>query len=165
MVTAAARITFGVATSSCSATTAATAPAIAPSTRSRTKRPTGVPSQAPLAIGINPAVPVTLTVYEDLRNPQSRIFYQQYNAMIDSIRAWITGGAPAGREQAHRRGELQLALTALLIEAAYCDDRFDQHAHDKEENDQCVPLGRAFFVELQIGEHGGEKEETGQCIF
>jgi protein-disulfide isomerase len=47
--------------------------------------PTGVPSQAPLAIGINPAVPVTLTVYEDLRNPQSRIFYQQYNATIDSI--------------------------------------------------------------------------------
>ena len=45
--------------------------------------------------------------------------------MIDSIRAWITGGAPAGRKQAHR-GELQLALTALLIEAAYCDDRFDQ---------------------------------------
>jgi protein-disulfide isomerase len=47
--------------------------------------PTGVPSDDPHAIGINPAVPVTLTVYEDLRNPQSRIFYQQYNATIDNI--------------------------------------------------------------------------------
>jgi protein-disulfide isomerase len=47
--------------------------------------PTGVPSDDTHAIGINPAVPVTLTVYEDLRNPQSRIFYQQYNAMIDTI--------------------------------------------------------------------------------
>src|SRR2546427_11308394 len=45
-VTAATRITCGVAMSSRSATTAATAPAMAPSTRSRTKRPTGVPSQA-----------------------------------------------------------------------------------------------------------------------
>ncbi|MCQ4083068.1 DsbA family protein [Streptomyces sp. RB6PN25] len=47
--------------------------------------PTGVPSEAPLAIGINPAVPVTLTVYEDLRNPQSRIFYQQYGSTLDTI--------------------------------------------------------------------------------
>jgi protein-disulfide isomerase len=47
--------------------------------------PNGVPSDDTHAIGINPAVPVALTVYEDLRNPQSRIFYQQYNATIDTI--------------------------------------------------------------------------------
>jgi protein-disulfide isomerase len=49
------------------------------------KGPAGVPSQAPLAIGINPAVPVTLTVYEDLRDPQSRIFNEQYGATLDTI--------------------------------------------------------------------------------
>jgi uncharacterized tellurite resistance protein B-like protein len=48
-------------------------------------------------------------------------------AMIDSIRVWITGGRPDGWEGAgRRRDELQLALTALLIEAAYSDDHFDK---------------------------------------
>ena len=45
--------------------------------------------------------------------------------MIDSIRAWIAGGHVDGREEAGRQ-QLQLALTALLIEAAYSDDAFDQ---------------------------------------
>ena len=46
--------------------------------------------------------------------------------MIDSIRAWITGRGPHDREETgRRRDELQLALTALLIEAAYSDDHFD----------------------------------------
>jgi uncharacterized tellurite resistance protein B-like protein len=47
--------------------------------------------------------------------------------MIDSIRAWIAAGSPSGRDETRRgRDELQLALTALLIEAAFSDDRFDQ---------------------------------------
>jgi len=47
--------------------------------------------------------------------------------MIDSIRAWINGSRPDGDEKTGRpRDELQLALTALLIEAAYSDDHFDQ---------------------------------------
>jgi len=48
-------------------------------------------------------------------------------AMIDSIRAWISGGWPDHRDEVGRRQEaLQVALTALLIEAAYSDDRFDE---------------------------------------
>jgi uncharacterized tellurite resistance protein B-like protein len=47
--------------------------------------------------------------------------------MIDSIRAWITGSAPYDRRAIGRpRDELQLALTALLIEAAYSDNHFDE---------------------------------------
>jgi uncharacterized tellurite resistance protein B-like protein len=47
--------------------------------------------------------------------------------MIDSIRAWISGIRPEGDGKIGRpRDELQLALTALLIEAAYSDDHFDQ---------------------------------------
>ncbi|TMJ64399.1 MAG: TerB family tellurite resistance protein [Alphaproteobacteria bacterium] len=47
--------------------------------------------------------------------------------MIDSIRAWISGNSPDHRKETGRRQEaLQLALTALLIEAANSDDRFDQ---------------------------------------
>jgi uncharacterized tellurite resistance protein B-like protein len=47
--------------------------------------------------------------------------------MIDSILAWITGDRPNGPGGARRqRDELQLALTALLVEAAYIDDHFDQ---------------------------------------
>jgi uncharacterized tellurite resistance protein B-like protein len=45
--------------------------------------------------------------------------------MIDSILAWIGGARPGGSLRA-QRDELQLALTALLVEAAHSDDRFDQ---------------------------------------
>lgn len=46
--------------------------------------------------------------------------------MIDSIREWISGGRPDdGGEIGGRQNELRLALTALLIEAAFSDDRFD----------------------------------------
>jgi uncharacterized tellurite resistance protein B-like protein len=47
-------------------------------------------------------------------------------AMIDSIRAWISGDRPDDGQKSAGRDELQLALTALLIEAAYSDDHFDQ---------------------------------------
>jgi uncharacterized tellurite resistance protein B-like protein len=48
-------------------------------------------------------------------------------AMIDSIRAWISGNSPDHRKETGSRQEaLQLALAALLIEAANSDDRFDQ---------------------------------------
>jgi uncharacterized tellurite resistance protein B-like protein len=47
--------------------------------------------------------------------------------MIDSIRAWISGGWPDRQAEAGTRQEaLRVALTALLIEAAYSDDRFDE---------------------------------------
>ena len=47
-------------------------------------------------------------------------------AMIDSIRAWISGSRAENGQKNAGRNELQLALTALLIEAAYSDDHFDQ---------------------------------------
>jgi len=47
-------------------------------------------------------------------------------AMIDSIRAWINGTWPDHREEAGGQQALQLALTALLVEAANSDDRFDE---------------------------------------
>ena len=47
--------------------------------------------------------------------------------MIDSIRAWISGNSPDQRkETGGRQDAVQLALTALLIEAARSDDRFDE---------------------------------------
>ena len=47
--------------------------------------------------------------------------------MIDSIRAWISGNLPDHRkETGGQQGALQIALTALLIEAANSDDRFDE---------------------------------------
>ena len=47
--------------------------------------------------------------------------------MIDRIRAWIMGnGSHGGAETGRPRRETELALTALLVEAAYSDDHFDQ---------------------------------------
>jgi hypothetical protein len=52
-------------------------------------------------------------------------------AMIDSIRAWISGNSPDHRKETGARQEaLQLALTALLVEAANSDDRFDEAERD-----------------------------------
>jgi uncharacterized tellurite resistance protein B-like protein len=44
--------------------------------------------------------------------------------MIDSILGWLAGTNPDGAKEP--REALQLALTALLVEAAYSDDHFDQ---------------------------------------
>ena len=47
--------------------------------------------------------------------------------MIDSIRAWISGSWPDHRGETGKRQEaVQLALAALLVEAANSDDRFDE---------------------------------------
>ena len=47
--------------------------------------------------------------------------------MIDSIREWISGGRPDGRGEGSRQDdELRLALTALLVEAAYSHDHFEE---------------------------------------
>jgi uncharacterized tellurite resistance protein B-like protein len=46
--------------------------------------------------------------------------------MIDSIRAWISKSGSNGRNTSDpAQSELELALTALLIEAAYSDNHFD----------------------------------------
>jgi protein-disulfide isomerase len=51
------------------------------------KVPTGVPSAAPgnLAVPIKPAIPVTVTIYEDLRSPASRAFDAQWNSTFDNL--------------------------------------------------------------------------------
>lgn len=47
-------------------------------------------------------------------------------AMIDSIRAWISSSWPDHREETGGQEALQLALAALLVEAANSDDRFEE---------------------------------------
>jgi uncharacterized tellurite resistance protein B-like protein len=47
------------------------------------------------------------------------------NLMIESILEWINGGPDRQREGGWRQDELQLALTALLVEAANSDHHFD----------------------------------------
>src|SRR5215469_13984244 len=47
-------------------------------------------------------------------------------AMIEGIRAWINGSWTDGQDKSGSQDGLKLALTALLIEAANCDDRFDE---------------------------------------
>jgi protein-disulfide isomerase len=54
---------------------------------STVKVPSGLPSTGPesLAIPIKPTVPVTLTVFEDLRSPVSRQFAQSYEPVFDQM--------------------------------------------------------------------------------
>lgn len=55
------------------------------------KVPSGVPSTGPnnLAVPIKPAIPVTVTVYEDLRSPVSRDFARKWEPAFDSL---LNGG-------------------------------------------------------------------------
>ena len=46
--------------------------------------------------------------------------------MIDSIRAWISGGCADREGAGARQNALQIALAALLVEAACSDDRFEE---------------------------------------
>jgi uncharacterized tellurite resistance protein B-like protein len=46
--------------------------------------------------------------------------------MIEGIRAWINGSWTDSQDKPGGQDGLKLALTALLIEAANCDDRFDE---------------------------------------
>ena len=47
--------------------------------------------------------------------------------MIESILAWINGGLDRRQEGGWDQDELQLALTALLVEVAYSDSHSDAH--------------------------------------
>ena len=51
------------------------------------KIPTGIPSTAPqdLAVPVKPAVPVTITVFEDLRDPRSKAFAARWKPTFDTL--------------------------------------------------------------------------------
>lgn len=49
--------------------------------------PAGVPKASPLAIPVTPSVPVTMTVYEDLRSPKSKAFAAQYAGAFAALLA------------------------------------------------------------------------------
>lgn len=49
-----------------------------------------------LAVPVRPAVPVTVTVYEDLRSPDSKAFDEQYRAVLDQL-------LTTGQVQLHHR--------------------------------------------------------------
>ncbi|MDF2258726.1 DsbA family protein [Streptantibioticus ferralitis] len=49
------------------------------------KPPNGVPSAAPLSIPVNPGVPVTVTVYMDMRSAQSKAFAESYASTFDKL--------------------------------------------------------------------------------
>lgn len=68
------------------------APAVVPTGPASTATPTVTPSDQPrLSVPVNPAVPVTITVYEDLRSPDSKAFEQEYSPMLTQL--LLTGQA------------------------------------------------------------------------
>jgi uncharacterized tellurite resistance protein B-like protein len=61
-------------------------------------------------------------IHEPFGNRAVRCDDKAKRAMLESILSWLNRPAPAA---AGRRDELQFALAALLVEAGFCDDRFD----------------------------------------
>jgi protein-disulfide isomerase len=49
--------------------------------------PTASPSGPKLGIPVHPTVPVTVTVYEDLRSPDSKAFHEEYEATFQQLLA------------------------------------------------------------------------------
>lgn len=62
------------------------APAVVPTGPLSSASPSAAPSSKPkLSVVVNPAVPVTVTVYEDLRSPDSKAFAQEYNPTLSQL--------------------------------------------------------------------------------
>ncbi|MDI5964175.1 thioredoxin domain-containing protein [Streptomyces sp. SL13] len=87
------------------------------------KIPNGMPSTAPqdLAVPVKPAVPVTVTVYEDLRDPQSKAFAEQwkptFDNLLDSGRAEIAYRLVTTSDTAHGgKGALYAANAAACAQ-------------------------------------------------
>jgi protein-disulfide isomerase len=51
----------------------------------KVKTPTGAASPEQLALPVRPSVPVTVTVYEDLRSPVSKTFAERFHDTFDSM--------------------------------------------------------------------------------
>ncbi|MFI0938089.1 DsbA family protein [Streptomyces sp. NPDC021020] len=68
------------------AATKPTAPPPAPDATA-TPTPSATPAGPKLGIPVRPTVPVTVTVYEDLRSPASKAFQDQYGATIQQLLA------------------------------------------------------------------------------
>ena len=47
--------------------------------------PSATPSAPKLAVPVRPTVPVTVTVYEDLRSPDSKAFFEEYDATFQQL--------------------------------------------------------------------------------
>jgi protein-disulfide isomerase len=64
----------------------AAAPAVVPTGPVGAASPTPAPSSQPkLSVVVNPAIPVTVTVYEDLRSPDSKAFEEEYNPTLTQL--------------------------------------------------------------------------------
>lgn len=64
---------------------AAAAPVVVPTGPAVTGGPTARPTGPKLAVPVHPSVPVTVTVYEYLRSPDSKAFADAYGPMLDQL--------------------------------------------------------------------------------
>jgi hypothetical protein len=62
-------------------------PAVVPTGPSDTSSPSASPTATgpKLDLAVHPSVPVTVTVYEDLRSPQSKAFADEYQPVLDQL--------------------------------------------------------------------------------
>ncbi|WP_225849372.1 thioredoxin domain-containing protein [Streptomyces sp. HPF1205] len=68
------------------------APAVVPTGPVSTATPSPTAGNQPrLSVPVNPSVPVTITIYEDLRSPESKAFEQEYSPMLTQL--LLTGQA------------------------------------------------------------------------
>ncbi|MEC3997689.1 thioredoxin domain-containing protein [Actinacidiphila sp. DG2A-62] len=63
----------------------AAGPAVVPTGPSDSASPTPTPSGPKLDLPVHPSVPVTVTIYEDLRDPASKAFADEYQPVLDQL--------------------------------------------------------------------------------
>jgi protein-disulfide isomerase len=62
------------------------APAVVPTgPAAATPSPTDTPSGPKFDVPVRPSIPVTVTVFEDLRSPQSKAFHDEYSPVLTSL--------------------------------------------------------------------------------
>ncbi len=145
------------------------------------KVPSGLPSDAPenLAVPVKPAIPVTVTVYEDLRSPASRDFAAKWGStfdkLLDSGQAEIayrlvtpsdvqqggTGSAAAANAAAcaQDQGKDQFEKYVALLwqrQPALSDDTFADTAYLEKLGHQVKGIQASMFVPcVQSQDHRG----------
>ncbi|WP_329137543.1 DsbA family protein [Streptomyces sp. NBC_01476] len=63
----------------------AVGPAVVPTGPADSASPTATPAGPKLDVPVHPSVPVTVTIYEDLRSPESKAFADTYRPVLDQL--------------------------------------------------------------------------------
>ncbi|SEN34700.1 DsbA family protein [Actinacidiphila rubida] len=150
--------------------TGAAAPVVVPTGPQVSPSPTDTPKGPKLDVPVHPTVPVTVTVYEDLRSPVSKAFYDEYSPMLTQL-------LTTGQVQIHYRlvtasdkkyggdGSLKAAAAAACAQDQTRFTQFVDQVFRHQPDPQTDSLAHeAFLKNLALKAHKIKMQTFEPCI-